>query len=181
MNNGQKTKWVIAGIDWENVRLTMVDEGHSWKSHPAEGASEPRFYSIERAFLSTLDWLKTIGEVALVAVFATYEQIYIHHKLWDSLGFQVHACPRDRDGKDSTDKYLQKWGETWVEHFEDLYCFCLGAGDADYSDLVKAVKRKNVKLAYVVGSEDSMSRVLRRTPDIHPEEGKKMVHIFSPI
>ena len=169
MNKKTENKKVIVLIDWENIRKSMEEEGHP-----------PTRYSIESAFKNMKKWIESIGEIAFVIVYATWDQIYIHYSLWDSLKFDVRACPR-KDGKDATDEYLLNWGLTWLENFKELYCLCLGAGDIDYSKLIKGARKKGVKIAFILGSEDSMSRLFRRLPDIQADKGKKMIHIFPPI
>lgn len=160
----------FALIDWENVRIQIVEKGYSLAD----------YFSMKTAFEEMKAWLESIGEVSFVIIYATQEQILLNQRLWDELGFDIRLCPRDKLGKDTTDRHLILWGSAWIENFKDLGFICLGAGDIDYSKMIKGAKQKGAKLAFILGDQGSLSGAYKHLIDCHPVTGEKMIHILSP-
>lgn len=167
---------IIVLLDWKNIMEGVIAEG---------GEKGPRSFFLRKAIKEMLDWLEGIGKVVLVFVFAPPPYININLALFDSFEFVPISClskiTSEKGREDTTDEYIKRYGRKLIENF-DFEVFCLGSGDKDFLPIVEMAKKKSMKIAYVIGNENSLAQVLKEKADIHPnQKDKRMIHLFSPI
>ncbi len=170
-----KNHKVIAIIDWENIRQSMMEESYS-----------PEGYSILSGLEKMKNWLLTIGQQIWIIVYVCSDQLFYFIKTFEQLEFTSIICqPEEEEGqkKDTTDRHIISDFSKLLDMVSDkgIYCLCLGSGDADFMPILKKAKEKGIKIAIAAGSKRSISQDLKKMADNHPEEGNKMIHIITPL
>lgn len=206
--NSEK-KGVIVAIDVDNLLMSFDEAGEFGPGYKKAIRKKPkdlswlRGFSIRAGFENAFEWIKTFGEILCVHFYMPYTQYTndsIWHAIWEKYneGFPVEAiyCPRKvmdiRDiGKiKKSEEKLDNVDAHLIRHTErlmDLYgnrvgYFCLMSGDSDYRPLIWQLRKKEIKIAFVLGSEKSFSSVYRdiQIAGIHPATGEELVHYFAP-
>lgn len=177
---------VIVAIDVDNLLISSAEKGQRFEG-----------YSLRAGFEEMFAWIKTFGKILCIHLYMPMAQCItndsLFHSLWEKYKeefiFEIIYCPKRkptdlRKKTDNVDEHLISHTKKMVEIFDDeIGYFCLASGDLDYSPLLCGLRReKNIKIAFVLGSEESFSKAYRQMKIVaeHPTTGKELIHCFSP-
>ena len=179
-----KLPGIAIGVDVENLLIASAFAGQGFKG-----------YSLEAGFENMFSWIRTFANIICVYLYIPIGQCSkndeIFQRLWekykDKFIFEIIYCPKKRKGGilvDDVDQHLIDHTKKIIElMWTEIEYFCLASGDLDYSSLLWHLKRKeNLKISFIIGDENSFSKVYRqmRIADIHPKTGKELIHCFLP-
>lgn len=159
---------ILVLIDWDNLWLNLLN------------IFGPENVRISHRFDELKKWLRTIGEIFAVFVFAPPFLSPIFRKIIREQGFYLVACDKiektaDEEGQlDTVDEALMKFGELMLDH-PDINYLCLVSGDDDFIPLLRKAEEKGIKKAIAVASIHPLSRNLVPLADRHPATQKKMI------
>jgi DNA-binding Lrp family transcriptional regulator len=138
---------VLILIDWENLLKSLAPLPSQVFSVSLD---IPRF--IEKI-------TQELGEIIIVIVFAPPHLISVYGETFQKNGFYPVYCPKiitKKGEEDTVDRTLIKMGESLIRNMK-LTHLCIGAGDRDYSELVRKAKWKGLKVVVAPASEKSLS------------------------
>lgn len=194
---------VGVSIDVDNLLISFAEAGEipgfkeGLKKKPKDLSWLGKF-SIKAGFENSFDWIKTFGQILFVHFYFGRSQIMkdeLWHDLWlkykDEFLIESIYCPRKkpdiREKPDNVDAHLIEHSRRMVNSYVDpcgdkADCFCLMSGDSDYRPLIWQLRKKEIKIAFVLGSEKSFSGVYRdiQVAGMHPVTGEELVHYFAP-
>jgi len=183
--NGPEEKGVVVAIDVDNLLISSAEDGQKFKG-----------YNLIFGFHRIIDWIKTFGKILCVHLYLPASQS-VNDSLWEDILdyyrneflLETIYCPKRgpiKDGKraDDVDRHLIDHTRKMVDLFGDkVRYFCLASGDSDYSPLLWSLKReRDLEIAFVIGSEDSFSKIYRQMGIAakHPVTDEELIHLFSP-
>ncbi len=196
--NPEKGGAVVA-IDVDNLLISFAGAGEipgfkeGLKKKPKDLSWLGKF-SIKAGFENSFNWIGTFGNILCVHFYFGRSQIMkdeLWHDLWSEYKeeFLIESvyCPRKkpdiREKPDNVDIHLIEHSRRMIDLYSDrVEYFCLMSGDSDYRPLIWDLRKKEIKIAFVLGSEKSFSGVYRdvQVAGIHPATGEELVHYFAP-
>lgn len=173
----QGGKKVLLLIDWDNLFINLFNDlGHERMQ-------------IEKRIEKMMDWIKTeIGELlgGYGFVFAPEHLSLFDRKMCTDNGLTIIISPKkeipdSNKQEDTVDEKIIWFANLMADHPEVKY-LCLVSGDSDYIDMLKDVKQKGVKVALVIPTMNSFSRMsgIALLADVNSKK-EKMVLLLEEI
>lgn len=198
----------IVAIDVDNLLISFMGEGEipGFKEGLLKKPKDLTWlgkFSIKAGFENAFNWIKTFGHILCVHFYLPYSQATndsLWHGLWqdhkDEFLIEAIYCPKkpidirgvgkDRTTEkkpDNVDAHLIEHTKRIIELYDDeVGYFCLMSGDSDYGSLLRQLIKREVKIAFVLGSKKSFSSVYRegKVASMHPKKKEELVHYFAP-
>ena len=173
--------------------LVLIDYENAAK-HIQEGRFIPEkfrgnVFAINRLFT----WIRSeVDNIFDTFLFSPLHIVYTDYQLIHDIGLVPTTCPKVPLGspfrKDTVDPILIEKGLKWITH-PALTHLCLVSGDGDFIPLVKAAKKRGLKIMLSaldpsfarVPGRTFLSKDLAKLADISPKTGESMIHFFSPM
>lgn len=137
---------ILVLIDWENL-LKYFPIGNDPK----------KARSITKAITKLLEILKTQGEIVLTIVFSPNHAIVSYDRFFHQQGFLVIRCPKI-NSKDTADEILISTTRKILPLMPSITHICLGSGDAGFTDLLKEIESKEIKISIATKDINSLAK-----------------------
>ncbi len=198
----------IVAIDVDNLLISFMEAGEipgfkeGLKKNPKDLTWLGKF-SIKAGFENAFNWIKTFGQILCVHLYLPYSQAAddpLWHGLWkeyiDEFLIEAIYCPKKpidtrktkkkfpaEEKPDNVDAHLIEHTKRLINLYGDeVGYFCLMSGDSDYGQLLRELIKKEIKIAFVLGSKKSFSSAYKegRVASMHPKTNEELVHFFAP-
>jgi hypothetical protein len=177
---------IAIAIDVDNLLISSAMAGQKFNGYAGT----------EFGLENMLAWARTFANIICVHLYLPMGQCIKNddafQRLWEKYKnqfiFELIYCPKKRVESgvliDDVDQHLVNHTKKMVDLlYPPLNYFCLASGDLDYSPMLWDLKRKkHLEIAFVIGSENSFSKVYRQMglAAKHPSTGEDLIHYFSP-
>ena len=184
VRRSQEKNGTIVAIDVDNLLISSARAGQRFER-----------YSLMAGFEKMFEWIQSFGKILAVHFYMPSSQSK-NDELWNGLWekfcgqfqfFETVYCPKTRNetGKraDNVDCHLISHTKQLITLFPgQVKYFCLASGDLDYSSLLWELRRKEIEIAFALGSERSFSDAYRQMKIAakHPATGDELIYYFSP-
>jgi len=163
---------VLVLLDWENLLISA-------------SSIAPDKFSIERGLSDLIAKItQEVGPIIGLYAFVSYHSATLWGEKLNKEGFFIIYCPKiatkTGEERDTTDGELSRFGMKMIEQMPRITHLCLGSGDQDFTPLLLRARERGLKIIFVVGSPQSLSKELIKFAEEIPGTEGKRIYSFLP-